>query len=288
MLYKYVNPNTSRLILQNHCLRWSTPELLNDPYDIQCDLRLDFDHNVVKAAALEMLWNAFYGNEPSPAGNPLGYFVRAVREIIPRLSREEFGGEIGPTLDESLNALVRGLPRFHAETRAHMADLKILCVTDDPLNLLMWGYYSDGHKGIVLGFQDVDGVDSPWKLARPVIYVNEVPALYDDLFLAKLLSGQVSTDAKSIMDRLVYTKSVHHSHEREWRLCTGVGRDQRARFEDSRFNSRELTEIILGCRMNAADKTEIIKLARAHYPHSSILEARLDGREYRLTLSPME
>jgi hypothetical protein len=48
---------------------------LNDPYDMQFDLRVDIDKEAVKTPALGKLWEGHYGKQPVPAGNQLGALV---------------------------------------------------------------------------------------------------------------------------------------------------------------------------------------------------------------------
>lgn len=59
--YKYMTYSTANIVLENQTLRWSTPATLNDPYDIQFDLRINFDRDKVLHHALDKLWKAFTG-----------------------------------------------------------------------------------------------------------------------------------------------------------------------------------------------------------------------------------
>jgi hypothetical protein len=72
LLYKYMSRQTGRVVLANRTLRWSTPRTLNDPYDVQFDLHIDVDREAVRAASLDKMWDAFYGNAPAPVGNRFG------------------------------------------------------------------------------------------------------------------------------------------------------------------------------------------------------------------------
>jgi hypothetical protein len=58
------------------------------------------------------------------------------------------------------------------------------------------------HQGAVFGFREVTSLDSPWRLARPVRYVEELPKLLDDNFLADLAFGP-SFDTATLMNRLI-------------------------------------------------------------------------------------
>jgi hypothetical protein len=59
LFYKYMGAETAHIVLTNQTPRWSTPGTLNDPYDMQFDLRYDIDRNIVRRMALEKLWEAY-------------------------------------------------------------------------------------------------------------------------------------------------------------------------------------------------------------------------------------
>lgn len=42
-LYKYVTVNTAKIVLETGKLRWSSPFMFNDPFDVQFDLHVEFD-----------------------------------------------------------------------------------------------------------------------------------------------------------------------------------------------------------------------------------------------------
>src|SRR4051794_34870497 len=47
VFYKYMSPATAHAVLGNQTLRWSTPGTLNDPYDMQFDLKYEVDRGLV-------------------------------------------------------------------------------------------------------------------------------------------------------------------------------------------------------------------------------------------------
>jgi hypothetical protein len=278
---------TGRIVMENQTLRWSTPRTLNDPYDLQFDLRTDIDREAVKSAALPKLWNAFYGDQPVPVGNRLGAVIREIREVFPKLTREEFDRQYGEAMDESLSGLERGLPEIQQEIRSIMADSKLLCLTEAPDNKLMWAHYAEHNQGAVLGFRSVQGLDSPYESARPVEYLDEMPLLIDNDFLADMASGQVLMDAQAIIDRMIYTKSSEWAYERERRISASSGRDAAAPHEDIPFNALELSAVIVGCRMPEDDRTTFVEMTKRLYPHASILQASKAEKKYQLEIEPL-
>jgi hypothetical protein len=194
-LYKYMTSATGLAVLQNGTLRWSTPSTLNDPYDVQFDLRLELDQSKVRRLALPKLWAAYYDPAPPQSGSDWGELIRQLRGIIPPMSPERFEAEYGEAITEGLIRGERALPEVSQTIREIISNTKLLCLTEAPTNALMWSHYADGHQGIALQFNEVCGLDSPWKMARPVRYVEEMPRLLDEEFLADMFSGRCCYNA---------------------------------------------------------------------------------------------
>lgn len=124
-------------------------------------------------------------------------------------------------------------------------------------------------------------------MARNISYVESVPSLFDDEALSDMLAGYKGLDEKQIMDKLIYTKSDHWAHEREWRIYSGRGRTA-ALYEDIPFNPAELDGVIFGARMRREDRRWLAEMLRTFYPHVQLLEAntKLDAYELAILIAP--
>jgi hypothetical protein len=287
ILYKYMSRDTGRIVLENRTLRWSTPRSLNDPYDVQFDLQVDMDRDAVRAAALAKMWDAFYGEGDFVPGNQFGVVIQVLRKIFPKLPREEFDREFGEAIDEGLSRLERALPEIQSDIRRIMANSKLLCLTESPDNKLMWAHYAEQNQGLVLGFRSVPELNSPYQQARPVEYLEDVPHLVNNEFLADMAAGLVSLDTKTVVDRLIYTKSSDWAYEREHRIDAGAGRDVDAPFEDVPFNAPELGVIVVGCQMPDADRANITAVARQRFPHAELLQAQPAKHRFEFEIVPL-
>jgi hypothetical protein len=284
-LYKYVSPRTGRAILETRTLRWSTPPLLNDPFDMQFAFQVRVDRAAVKNAALRKLWDAHYGPKPAGRRNRLGLAIEALRGKFPRLTRTEFDREFSATIDDCVDEVFARVPSHADEIKEHFANDKILCLSELPDSIAMWAYYAENHSGMVLSFGDAPGVDSPWETARSVRYVKEVPSIFNDESLSAMLSGE-AMDHSLIVDTFVYTKSAHWEHEREWRIYSGRGRTHEPH-EDIPFNALELHGVIFGCRMPASERDSIADLVRSGYAAATLFEATTRTNIYGLAIEPL-
>lgn len=285
-MFKFMTAATGRIVLANRRLRWSTPRTFNDPFDVQFDLRIDIDRGEVRRLALQKMWDDLYGPEPGPPANQSGMLIRAMRGRMPAWNLEQLEANMGRALDESLDGGDAILPRFRAEAREHLRNSKILCLTTAPESVPMWTHYAGQHTGVVLGFRNVPGLDSPWSEARPVDYVVEMPVLTDNEELSDVLAGRATFDAGRVIERLVYTKSNAFAYEQELRIYSGDGRNVEADFEDLGFHQDELESVTFGPRIAPEDEAAIRGLVAADYREVAIRRAVLEPGQFAVAIVP--
>jgi len=284
--YKYTTYSTCQIVLENQTLRWSTPATLNDPYDIQFDLQINFDKEKVLASALEKMWRVFTGEHEGDPDSRMAAAIQLLRPLLQTLPKQHFMREMEAGIRESFATLDRNIHETYRLTREQLATTKILCLTDSPSNQLMWAYYADSNKGVVLRFEDVPGADSPYQTAQKMSYMRDIPKLFEDDELSDFLAGMVTFDQAKRIHTLIYTKSDAWKHEREWRIFAGDGRNKNAPYEDIRFGQRELTGVIYGCRMPPDHQKSLTTIIERLYPHAEILQASPAKQSFNLELLP--
>ncbi|SFU23439.1 DUF2971 domain-containing protein [Paraburkholderia aspalathi] len=152
------------------------------------------------------------------------------------------------------------------------ADVQVTIFEPDQIGAAWTGEsgYTDGEQRLcTIAERDVG-----YRTAKPVSYVADTPRLVDEEFLSDMLSGRTSFNVKSLFERLVYTKSVGWSYEREWRIYSGNGRRKDAPHEDLRFGSFELDAVLFGLNISDEDRSSLTQLVRKMYPHAELLRAR--------------
>lgn len=285
-LYKYVTPDTCFKIIENCTLRWSAPPTLNDPFDMQFAFQLRIDRQAVRAMARDKLWQHYSGELLDKPLNKLGHVIRLLRDKVPGMSRDEFRQEFGDSDDESIDVLEKNIARYSKEFFSQFANDKILCLSELPDSIPMWAYYAHNHAGMVLRFTD-ETPNNPLTQARRVRYVEQMPSLFDDEMLSDELAGYNRMTPKRIVDEIVWTKSRHWAHEREWRVFAGRGRGDFP-YEDVPFNPIELDGVIFGMRTTEGNQTALANLVRGRYPHVELLRARARSDVYELAIERAE
>ncbi len=130
----------------------------------------------------------------------------------------------------------------------------VCCFSEVKDNILMWSHYADNHKGVCLKFNS-----SISKIATMAAKVKYATNFEKELFF--------TNDAYAIY-HLIFTKSDNWMYEKEIRAF------QMMKTGEINFNISDLTEIIFGCKMNKAQKLEIMKLVENKgYNHIKFKEA---------------
>lgn len=284
--YKYMTYSTANIVLENKTLRWSTPATLNDPYDIQFDFRINFDRDKVLHHSLEKLWKAFTGELTGHPDSQMSIAMNILRPYIQEMPKEHFMKIMEEGIKTSFSEFDKNINQTHKITREHLSTTKILCLTDSPTNQLMWAYYADSNRGVVLRFQDEPGENSPYQMARQMSYMPDIPMLFEEDELSDFLAGLVTFDTTKRINSLIYTKSDAWKHESEWRIFAGDGRNKFAPHEDRSFGARELTGAVFGCRMPLEQKTALSSIIKRLYPHAEIFQAAPANHSFQLELLP--
>jgi hypothetical protein len=137
---------------------------------------------------------------------------------------------------DSDSALVNENDRWRIGKKKLM--YRIVALSRTFRSTLMWAYYADGHKGMVLG---LTVVDKRCEL-RPVIYKGP----------ARIRKPAIA-DAMTILS----TKYAQWKHEREVRGFTS---------KRQRFVKVRVTEIILGIEASKATEERVRAVAKLHCP----------------------
>ena len=242
--YKYMTAETAKMVLQNGTLRWSSPSLFNDPFDVQFDLHIEYDHDRVAERAMQIVLDGYAGRAPIVAGNLHGVLLSIMRERMPgAISEAELRKTLTLGIYEGMEKAEARLPQVHNEIRAVIAGFKLLCFSEVFDNILMWAHYSQNHTGVVLELSCIEKLDSAWGAARPVKYMDRMPLLYDEERMVRLMSGEGKIGEDEILENSVFVKAADWAYEREWRIAGG--RDKTKNTEDIPFYAEEITAIFL-------------------------------------------
>ena len=162
--------------------------------------------------------------------------------------------------------------------------IAILCLAEQPDNILMWAHYADSHRGFVVGFNTEDksigprNDDEKRRDLRQVTYTRDRP--------------KAETPDDFTAHELFCTKSPDWAYEAEWRLFDAVDNaDGQAADPNGNpvflfsFDPSAIRDVILGARISDNRRNELLKiLAQPEYQHVRVRQSTIDKEQYRVEI----
>jgi hypothetical protein len=282
--FKYMSAPTAVSVLKNRSLRWSSPILFNDPFDVPRELSFGIaPEDIVQALGRRM---AELIEHPPEDTSQLEPKVRFIVEAVKKGTSSTLKDELLAGLVESAathRPTGQSMDALRAMWRDLIPQFRILCLTESPAHTAMWYHYADKYRGVVLEFLCDDVLDSAWLAAKPVTYPPQKPAVYTADGWAQLLTTQNALAIENLLDVATYTKAPDWSYENEWRITSFKRPSDTGHFTDYTFHPRELKGIYLGPDISSSDREAIISIA-AGYPVTDLWDVSIGmDREFAIT-----
>lgn len=274
ILYKYLHP-TRLDVLENKEIRFTQPGDFNDPFE--------FRPCIQRAASEEEVRTYVENNFEKILEEDLAKYgalvpKAALKEILLKQKNKlpEIFQFLEPQMLQKISPLVDSLLNQH---------VGVLCLSEVRDSLLMWGHYTDSHKGFVVGFDS----NHPFFSMRK--------SKHDEFGFLRRVSYQLQRPCVVLSDTTspdwFQTKSEQWAYEKEWRIVRVLSeaerRVDRTIFPIYLFNfpPDAVLEIIIGMRSTPAVITEIRSLA-AVFPRAKLLKAVEDPSNYNLIIDEID
>ena len=279
--FKYMSASTARAVLTNRSLRWSSPILFNDPFDVPRELSFGITPDeFVKASARRM---THLISHPPEDTTQFSEMVRQIIEAVKRGISAELKTELLAGIDElvaSQHPSGESMNELRDLWRAWLPDHRILCLTQSPAHAAMWHHYADKYRGVVLEFRCVDELDSAWLAAQPVTYPSSKPAVYTADGWAEIMTMQQEAAIKAILHSATYTKSPDWGYEAEWRIASFKHPTDTGDFSDYGFNRQELGALYFGPMISPDDRMSL-RIAVGAFPAARLWDVAIEmNREF--------
>jgi hypothetical protein len=279
VFYKYSPASTAMMVLENSKLRWSSPLLFNDVAEFQRMPR--FEPTVAQAHALlpAAIAAALVDGVPLD-GARLGPLMKSMlgllqEQVTKGMSRADLIAMLGAEradADDVIEAELRGL-----FDRFDLKKARVLCLTTESDNHVMWGTYADSHAGIVLGFRHVEELSTPLLAAKEVSYCDGRPVVGSGLDY--LLYGDTQELREKTLQAICFTKGSVWSYEREWRTLTWRSNEDGKQWDLFTFHPDELESVTLGTRASPETEAKVRKLLVDKYPATSLYRMKAEHGE---------
>ncbi len=169
-------------------------------------------------------------------------------------------------------------------TESHyINNARILCLTENYNNEVMWAHYAENHHGCVLGFQDIEYLDTPYKCCKKIIYTKDDPIICSGLDF--LLYGDSIDQRRMIFEAILYSKNIKWEYENEWRLVTWRPEEKGCNYGDYKFYSEELESITFGVKVNDTYIKNITTILKKSYLNTKMYKMQV--KHGRLSREPI-
>jgi hypothetical protein len=283
-LYKYVSSAAAERFFRKGMVRFTQPADFNDPFELRPHIRGLADHGTIAkqhSIAFEdesienQLRLALDKLQLSPSERSRIDLTTAKKNIWNHAHQafefvRNISDGLGPALSRQMNNTFND-------------QLGIFCLTEDPLNLLMWAHYGDHHRGVVIEFDAANpffnrtkGPQDDFRHFRKINYTDNRPSVFLTL-----------SDAIEVF----YSKSREWEYEREWRLIAPLN-DATIRIENSggypvalfEVPSDAVRSVIMGSRVGPEKSLELGRLLRSDAAFQNVRIDRVELDESRFAL----
>ncbi|MGY8631320.1 DUF2971 domain-containing protein [Bradyrhizobium sp. 14AA] len=289
-LYKYLDVRGAKLTLGNQCFRFAMPSEFQDNTDMKAEGLFSDELDEALATMPDSFVDAIMTNLYAPPTCPANLRPGVVKMQAVLRAHPEVAPAVKEGLRKDPEKAGLGLERwkeragaFVNETNDFLQNYRVLCVTTDKASDRMWKEYAQADQGIALRLTPSIEKDSKFLKFAPVNYLEKRPPVFAKTveFAAESLFGNQTERARATLHGIIYAKTNPYKFESEYRLAIPLGEGE----EDYRtlpYHPEELGELYLGAAMTAADKEEIVALAKALNPAIAVFQARR-GKDGQIT-----
>lgn len=278
-------------IIESETVRYSSPILFNDPFDVQAGLHFDFDVEKLPRVLFDRM-ASLVNAEKRPdirEGDP---FSEAILFMWDKKATHGFPeDDMWRLIQGPLTELKRQIEKVKVDYQAFWWDdflprVRIFSVSEGRDNLLMWSHYAMSHTGVVLSIRALPEEDNALCVAKPALYRAAPPALFSEGEWIDYALGLRDFDLNALYHDYARVKSDVWSYEKEWRVWYPAEQKGECLHVDHRLRKSELDAVYFGCRVDASAKDTITDLLAANYPETQKFQAYKPVEAYSLQFSP--
>lgn len=285
--YKYMTTDVAKIVLATRKLRWSSPLLFNDPFDITQELRLNFDEADLNAVLADRMASLIERGEPTD--NIKRPEITALLNLASGMSpdaRRNAANELRQNIDEPTIGQIESMEALKEKRKEMVPRFRVLCFSELNDVTPMWHHYAEKYEGVVLEFSAVDELDSPFLIARPVVYQDGPPSIADPNEWASCLLGEATYE--DLFTDFQYVKTSPWAYEMEWRIASFAKPEESGLFGDFGFSPLELTGVYLGPECSSEKREDLLALLVHGLEHVRVYETLPDTQQAKFTFRAIE
>jgi hypothetical protein len=176
---------------------------------------------------------------------------------------------------------------FKKSASESMSYLRVLSLSINEVNPLLWAHYADSHRGFCLGFDDnhFNTSINPRLKPQKVKYRSDLPSLEfsDQLLNSNFSDKQDTINLIQVLEKFTYeialTKPLEWKVEEEYRVVT----QHPVQGKVVSFNSLALREVIFGLNMDLKKQDKIMQiLSQKEWKHVKLFKIEKANGSFEL------
>ena len=262
-LYRYFSRDkyTERIFKHNK-LYFRNPNKFNDPFDCKALLTLERDWNQEEYIKFVMN-NAIDSIGRNLDNEEKQLYEESAIKVFKNSDKNQLSRNINNPIKECLYKSIN--------------EFRILCLSRNYNDILMWSHYAEGHRGFVLQFDTKALLENFKQPPQEVFYPpnKSFPSIKD-------------FNEKNCVHMFLITKSSQWEYEEEWRILMHIeGKDKpEEKGKPYKFKNGLITGIVRGCEMKDSKKEEISEWIREYQPQVKIYDGIKDENFYNIKTYP--
>ncbi len=286
-LCKYSSADTAKQILASQALRWSSPCLLGNPFELTHETELPFSREQLLQGALKATVSLIFAKDMPSGRAPLMSAVRRWREEERFHSPEEAEEQLESVVSQLVQQRDESLTEIINDWKAYTRRLRLCCMVAKPDNLAAWDAYGDNHRGVVLKFA-ADGsttIDKAYK----VKYVETHPSITTMKEQLGVMIASENYKAQAHFDEKFIQRAPAYNNQQEWRCFyeqneeeNPIAEDSKEWFIDRTFSNDDLNAVYFGIDTPHKDKVEIYQLVKQHFTSVKFFDHHMAAGKYEM------
>jgi hypothetical protein len=294
--FKYTSASSAKLILEKQTLKYSSPLLFNDPFDVQTELFFDFEIDILPELMLQEIEEIVLEKKTVNlnTANERAQVIRLIRDKVRQCgySKKLVKNLFSPSL--SINAkLTESTRKNYNNTWQNnfLPRMRVLSLSERNDIILMWSHYAKeadgkGHTGIIFKLDvlpdEYNGEGNTLCIAEPMRYTEDPPSFYSAEDWLEEYLGIKTIDPEPLYFEYAYTKNTVWAYEKEWRVWDLLPTPETDLYSFYSIKPREISAIYFGINTAEHDQKDIIDLAKTFNPEIRFYKAEKAIGGYKL------
>ncbi|WP_392552899.1 DUF2971 domain-containing protein [Orbus wheelerorum] len=259
-LYKYMSAEVCCKVLESGKLRFSSPLLFNDPFDVVRYPLGSLDFKRFSSEILKYLQTDYVEGK-----RDISELIEPLHKVVIEAQKK------GIKLTDLLINEEKIIKQLCDNWENQIKKTRILCLSQIKDNIALWYHYADQYSGVVVSFDKLDEINGVANNSlRKINYKNELDGnsykFWHDYFLIK---------ESNILDNIFYEKYHCWNYEKEVRIVTRV-----ENLNDDQLYSyfeikKQIKSVYFGPKINDQKKNKLIALIRDKYPKVKIYQVKI-------------